>query len=48
MNARLVQSLAVIAAVVLACFGGSRLKTVQRWSRKAARTVGEDVEALFI
>ena len=48
MNARLVQSLAVITALALALVGGSRLQLVRRWTGKAARTVGEDVEALFI
>jgi hypothetical protein len=48
MNARLVQSLAVIAALAVALVGGSRLRLVRRWTRKAAQTVGDDVEALFI
>ena len=48
MNARLVQTFAVLAAVALAMVGGRRFHALRRLGRSARRTVSEDVEALFI
>ena len=48
MNARLVQTFALLAALALAVVGGRKHPSVRRWSRAAARTVADDVEALFI
>ena len=48
MNARLVQTFAVLAALAFAMVGGRRLHILRRWGRSARKTVTDDVEALFI